>query len=288
MMHLLSGNNRCVASLIDRNCQRRPANRHGRIGKAGLRVVFHELENPATDGNRVYPAAESLLDIYSALGDADLTRQHKGEPLGERIIVSGKVLDENGRPAPNVLVEIWQANAAGRYNHVVDQHEAPIDPNFTGAGRFLTDAKGRYRFVTIRPGEYPWRNHYNAWRPAHIHFSLFGPAIVTRLITQMYFPGDPLLAYDPIYHATPEGARFSYMERDLLAAGVAVRDAAGADEGNPHPASIGDGGSLGAAKASDRGDHVGDLRPRKLREHRQAQRMSGNPLSDGKRAGAVT
>ncbi|MGH8670382.1 MAG: protocatechuate 3,4-dioxygenase subunit beta [Burkholderiales bacterium] len=131
--------------------------------------------------------------------DHDLTRQHKAEPLGERIVVSGRVLDENGKPLPGVLVEIWQANAAGRYNHRVDQHDAPLDPNFTGAGRLLTDAAGRYRFMTIRPGEYPWRNHYNAWRPAHIHFSLFGPAIVSRLVTQMYFPGDPLLEYDPMF-----------------------------------------------------------------------------------------
>ncbi|HKQ28778.1 MAG TPA: protocatechuate 3,4-dioxygenase subunit beta [Burkholderiales bacterium] len=131
--------------------------------------------------------------------DADLTKQHQGEPQGERIVVSGRVLDENGKPIPNVLVEIWQANAAGRYNHRVDQHDAPIDPNFTGAGRFFTDEDGHYRFMTIRPGEYPWRNHYNAWRPAHIHFSLFGPAIVSRLITQMYFPGDPLLEYDPMF-----------------------------------------------------------------------------------------
>ncbi len=136
--------------------------------------------------------------------DKDLTRQHKGEPLGERIVVSGRVLDENGRPLPGILIEIWQANAAGRYNHRVDEHDAPLDPNFTGAGRALTDAEGRYRFLTIRPGEYPWRNHYNAWRPAHIHFSLFGPAIVTRLITQMYFPGDPLLEYDPMFTCVPD------------------------------------------------------------------------------------
>jgi protocatechuate 3,4-dioxygenase, beta subunit len=136
-------------------------------------------------------------DIKAA--DADLTQQHKGEPLGERIVVSGRVLDENGRPAPNVLIEIWQANAAGRYNHRVDQHDAPIDPNFTGAGRLLTDKDGQYRFKTIRPGEYPWRNHHNAWRPAHIHFSLFGQGLVQRLITQMYFPGDPLLEYDPMF-----------------------------------------------------------------------------------------
>ena len=131
--------------------------------------------------------------------DHDLTRQHAGEPIGERIIVSGRVLDENARPVPHTLVEVWQANSAGRYPHRIDQHDAPTDPNFTGAGRCLTDEQGGYRFVTIKPGEYPWRNHYNAWRPAHIHFSLFGPAFATRLVTQMYFPGDPLLPYDPMF-----------------------------------------------------------------------------------------
>jgi len=131
--------------------------------------------------------------------DADLTAQHGGEPLGERIIVSGQLLDGRGRPVPGQLVEIWQANAAGRYAHDADQHQAPLDANFTGAGRCLTDAKGRYRFVTIKPGAYPWRNHANAWRPAHIHFSVFGRAFTERLITQMYFPGDPLLAFDPIF-----------------------------------------------------------------------------------------
>jgi protocatechuate 3,4-dioxygenase beta subunit len=140
----------------------------------------------------------SLVDVKAC----DLTRQHKGEPLGERITVSGRVIDENGRPVRNTLIEIWQANAAGRYMHKVDQHNAPLDPNFTGCGRALTDGEGRYKFVTIRPGEYPWRNHYNAWRPAHIHFSLFGPAFATRLVTQMYFPGDPLLPYDPIFNCT--------------------------------------------------------------------------------------
>ena len=134
----------------------------------------------------------------------DLTRQHSAEPLGERIVVSGRVLDENGRAVPNTLVEIWQANAAGRYRHKNDQHDAPLDPNFTGCGHALTDAAGRYRFVTIRPGEYPWKNHYNAWRPAHIHFSLFGPAFATRLVTQMYFPGDPLLPFDPIFNCTAD------------------------------------------------------------------------------------
>jgi protocatechuate 3,4-dioxygenase, beta subunit len=137
-------------------------------------------------------------------GEADLTRQHEGEPLGERIIVSGRVLDEDGRPVPDTLLEVWQANAAGRYVHVVDQHDAPLDPNFTGAGRVVTDGEGRYSFVTIKPGAYPWRNHPNAWRPAHIHFSLFGPSFLSRLVTQMYFPGDPLLPYDPMWNAIPD------------------------------------------------------------------------------------
>jgi protocatechuate 3,4-dioxygenase beta subunit len=136
----------------------------------------------------------------------DLTRQHSGEPLGERIVVSGRVLDEDERPVRNSLVEIWQANAAGRYLHKVDQHEAPLDPNFSGCGHIVTDNEGRYRFVTIRPGEYPWGNHHNAWRPAHIHVSVFGPAFATRLVTQMYFPGDPLLPFDPIFNCTADEA----------------------------------------------------------------------------------
>jgi protocatechuate 3,4-dioxygenase, beta subunit len=140
-------------------------------------------------------------------GDADLTKQHKGEPLGERIVVHGRVLDEGGRPVPNTLVEVWQANAAGRYVHVVDQHPAPLDPNFTGSGRTVTDAEGHYQFLTVKPGAYPWGNHENAWRPAHIHFSLFGHAFASRLVTQMYFPGDPLIPYDPIYLSIPENSR---------------------------------------------------------------------------------
>ena len=143
---------------------------------------------------------------YGCLGptDNDLTRQHPGEPLGERIIVEGRVLDERGGPIPNTLVEIWQANAAGRYPHKVDQHPAPLDPNFSGAGRILTDEGGTYRFTTIKPGAYPWTNHSNAWRPAHIHFSLFGTCFLSRLVTQMYFPGDPLLPLDPIFNAVPD------------------------------------------------------------------------------------
>jgi protocatechuate 3,4-dioxygenase, beta subunit len=133
--------------------------------------------------------------------DHDLTRQHEGDPLGERIVVSGRVLDRDGRPVRKALIEIWQANAAGRYVHEGDQHPAPLDPNFTGAGRCLTDDGGNYRFVTVKPGAYPWRNHPNAWRPAHIHFSLFGRAFTNRLVTQMYFPGDPLFDADPIFQS---------------------------------------------------------------------------------------
>jgi protocatechuate 3,4-dioxygenase, beta subunit len=139
--------------------------------------------------------------------DADLTRQHSGEPIGERILVHGRVLDGDGRPVPNALVEVWQANAAGRYAHAGDRHPAPLDPNFTGAGRCVTGQDGGYRFVTVKPGPYPWGNHDNAWRPAHVHFSLFGRAFVQRLVTQMYFPGDPLFAHDPIFNSVPEGAR---------------------------------------------------------------------------------
>jgi protocatechuate 3,4-dioxygenase beta subunit len=146
--------------------------------------------------------------------DHDLTRQHTGEPLGERIIVRGRVLDDNGRAIPNTLLEIWQANAAGRYRHKKDNHDAPLDPNFTGAGRTLTDSEGYYQFVTVKPGAYPWANHDNAWRPAHIHFSLFGTAFATRLVTQMYFPGDPLLAHDPIFQSIPnERARQKLISR---------------------------------------------------------------------------
>jgi protocatechuate 3,4-dioxygenase beta subunit len=128
------------------------------------------------------------------------------EAQGERIIVEGRVLDENGRPVPHTMVELWQANAAGRYNHERDQHDAPLDPEFKGTGRVFTDEHGAYRFISIKPGAYPWGNHANAWRPNHIHFSLFGPGYATRLITQMYFPGDPLLALDPIFLATPDEA----------------------------------------------------------------------------------
>jgi protocatechuate 3,4-dioxygenase, beta subunit len=136
--------------------------------------------------------------------DADLTRQHADEPIGQRIIVHGRVLDAGGRPVPDTLIEIWQANAAGRYHHVRDNWPAPLDPNFIGCGRTVTDSHGRYRFTTIRPGAYPWKNHPNAWRPAHIHFSLFGRAFTQRLVTQMYFPDDPLFFQDPIFNSVPD------------------------------------------------------------------------------------
>jgi len=140
--------------------------------------------------------------------DADLTRNAGtgGEAIGQRIIVTGRVLDASGAPVPRALVEVWQANAAGRYLHRNDQWPGPLDPNFLGIGRCLTNADGVYRFLTIRPGAYPWRNHPNAWRPAHIHFSLFGPSLASRLITQMYFPGDPLLPLDPIFNSVPSEA----------------------------------------------------------------------------------
>jgi protocatechuate 3,4-dioxygenase, beta subunit len=157
-----------------------------------LPQTLSEITGPVIGRERIDPRA------------CDLTRQHAGEPLGERIIVSGRVLDEDARPVPHTLVEIWQANAAGRYVHSRDQHGAPLDPNFTGCGHTLTDSEGRYRFVTIRPGEYPWTNHYNAWRPAHIHFSLYGQAFATRLVTQMYFPGDPLIPFDPVFNCTAD------------------------------------------------------------------------------------
>jgi protocatechuate 3,4-dioxygenase beta subunit len=184
--------------------------------------VHPAASNPAYVSNRLrHPLARPIAipqtiseltgpsNPYGALGasEDDLTRQHAGQPIGERIILEGRVLDEDGRPIPETLVEIWQANAAGRYAHPADNHPAPLDPNFTGHGRAITDAGGRYRFTTIMPGRYPWPNHYNAWRPSHIHFSLFGQNFLSRLTTQMYFPGDPLQALDPVLNsiADPRG-----------------------------------------------------------------------------------
>jgi protocatechuate 3,4-dioxygenase beta subunit len=156
---------------------------------ASIPEELHSLEGPVFGEDAVERS------------DSDLTQQHAGEPLGERIIVHGRVLGDDGRPIRNALIEVWQANAAGRYLHDVDQHPAPLDPNFSGAGRVLTDGEGRYRFTTIKPGAYPWRNHPNAWRPAHIHFSIFGRMFTQRLVTQMYFPGDPLFEHDPIFNS---------------------------------------------------------------------------------------
>jgi protocatechuate 3,4-dioxygenase, beta subunit len=153
---------------------------------------FHHLRGPAFGRIPVRP------------DDADLTRQHEGAPLGERIILTGRVMDSDGRPVRHTLVEVWQANAAGRYVDPADEHPAPLDPNFTGAGRCLTDDEGVYRFTTVKPGAYPWRNHPNAWRPAHVHFSLFGETLAARLVTQMYFPGDPLIPFDPILNSIPD------------------------------------------------------------------------------------
>jgi protocatechuate 3,4-dioxygenase beta subunit len=160
-----------------------------------LRRAMSELTGPVFGSDRVTP------------GDADLTRQHTGEPVGERIIVSGTVIDSGGRPVRDSLIEIWQANASGRYRHEVDDHDIALDPNFTGYGRLLTDPDGRYRLVTVKPGPYPWRNHQNAWRPAHIHFSVFGSQFPQRLVTQMYFEGDPLFFQDPIFNSIPSEAR---------------------------------------------------------------------------------
>ena len=154
-----------------------------------------ELGGPVFGRDRVAP------------GDADLTAQHEGTPLGQRIIVAGRVLDSDGRPVRGGLVEVWQANSAGRYRHPGDDHPAPLDPNFSGFGRALTDGDGNYRFTTVRPGAYPWRNHANAWRPAHIHFSLFGIELRQRLVTQMYFENDPLFFQDPIFNSVPADAR---------------------------------------------------------------------------------
>jgi protocatechuate 3,4-dioxygenase beta subunit len=145
-------------------------------------------------------------DDRLAPGDSDLTQWAGGEAVGQRIAVHGQVRDGDGRPIPHTLIELWQANAAGRYNHALDSWPAPLDPHFAGAGRVATDGNGRYRFTTIKPGAYPWKNHLNAWRPAHIHFSLFGRAFTQRLVTQMYFPDDPLFAQDPIFNSVPDPA----------------------------------------------------------------------------------
>ncbi len=175
-----------------------------------VRVPQTLTETTGPDGLQDAP------DRAAAVADLTTAARRRGRH-GQRIIVSGRVLDERGRPQPNTVIEIWQANAAGRYIHKKDQWDAPLDPNFTGVGRVITDAEGRYRYVTVQPGAYPWGNHHNAWRPSHIHLSLLGPAFTTRLITQMYFPGDPLIPIDPIVAAVPEPYRQRMVSRFDLA-----------------------------------------------------------------------
>jgi protocatechuate 3,4-dioxygenase beta subunit len=177
--------------------------------------VFKGYASSAKRGplSKLVPLKQTLSEVTGPLfsdiklepGEDDLARDPAtgGEALGERIIVVGRVIDENEKPIPNTLIEIWQANSAGRYRHPVDQHNAPLDPNFSGAGRCVTNENGEYRYVTIKPGPYPWLNHPNAWRPAHIHLSLFGPSFATRLVTQFFFPGDPLIPMDPILNSIP-------------------------------------------------------------------------------------
>ncbi len=167
--------------------------------KRGPTQALLRIEAGAPGTHGIAPAPRILLPY-----DTDLTAQGEGEPLGEKIVVTGRVLDEDGKPVRNSLLEVWQCNAAGRYRHKKDQHNAPLDPNFNGWGKMMTDAEGRYRFVTIKPGPYPWGNHDKAWRPAHIHFSLFGNVYAQRLVTQMYFPNDPLFDYDPIFQSIPD------------------------------------------------------------------------------------
>lgn len=167
-----------------------------------------------------------LFDAARFAGIADLSVKDGKQALGERIIVRGRVTDEAGRPVPNTMIEIWQANAAGRYDHPGDTHDAPMDPNFHGSGRIFSDADGWYQYISIKPGAYPWGNHHNAWRPNHIHYSLFGTGFAQRIITQMYFPGDPLLPLDPIFLAIPdEAARnrlISRFDLDITSPGWAL------------------------------------------------------------------
>jgi protocatechuate 3,4-dioxygenase beta subunit len=194
-----------MPDVYSREDEGQPPSLHPPYGSTALRAPREPLVRiPQTLTETTGPAD---WDALMGPAMADLTRQHEGEPLGQRIVVAGRVLDETGRPVPRTVIEIWQANAAGRYMHGADQWDAPLDPNFTGAGRVASDDAGRYRFVTIRPGAYPWKNHDNAWRPAHIHLSLMGAAFATRLVTQMYFEGDPLIAIDPIACAVPEPSR---------------------------------------------------------------------------------
>jgi protocatechuate 3,4-dioxygenase beta subunit len=185
--------------------QRQPLLDYPPYRSSVLRHPTKDLEPADPEGVELWAPVFGARDVHAA--EADLTLQHEGDPIGERMVVTGRVLDGDGRPVRRQLVEIWQANAAGRYVHQRDQHPAPLDPSFTGMGRCLTDDDGGYRFTTVKPGPYPWRNHTNAWRPAHIHFSLFGTELAQRLVTQMYFPGDPLFALDPILQSVVDPDR---------------------------------------------------------------------------------
>ncbi|MDJ0686484.1 MAG: protocatechuate 3,4-dioxygenase subunit beta [Alphaproteobacteria bacterium] len=202
-----------------------PSYRHAPYKSTALRAPSKPL-TPLPEGLSELTGPVYGHDAVMGL-DSDMTKNAamNGAPLGERIVVSGVVMGEDGKPLPNTLVEVWQANAAGRYVHTADQHDAPLDPNFLGGGRCVTDANGVYRFTSVKPGAYPWGNHHNAWRPAHVHFSLFGPSIATRLITQMYFPGDPLFEFDPILGGVPESSRdrlVSEFSLDLTEPGIAL------------------------------------------------------------------
>ncbi|MCZ2838251.1 protocatechuate 3,4-dioxygenase subunit beta [Modestobacter sp. VKM Ac-2985] len=195
---------------------REPADRRTPVAYPGYRSTASRapLRTPVDLPHRLTEITGPVLgeDLVTA-ADADLTLRQGGEAQGQRIIVHGRVLDSDGRPVPHALVEMWQANAAGRYRHVVDNWPAPLDPHFDGLGRVVTDELGRYEFTTIKPGAYPWGNHHNAWRPAHIHFSLFGQAFTQRLVTQMYFPDDPLFGQDPIFNSMPTTARHRAISR---------------------------------------------------------------------------
>lgn len=187
------------------------------------------LRGPTLPALRIDARPPVTRNIVAAPGlilpnDADLTGHGQGAPLGEKIVISGRVTDEDGQPVRNSLLEVWQANSAGRYWHKKDQHAAPLDPNFYGLGKMLTDDEGCYRFVTIKPGPYPWGNHDKAWRPAHIHFSLFGNVYAQRLVTQMYFPNDPLFDYDPIFQSVPDEAA-----RQRLVARFSLEQTVGAE-----------------------------------------------------------